>query len=265
MEIEEMLKLMKKITGYALHATDGEIGKVHDFLFDDQSWQVRYLVIDTGKWLPGRKVVVPPSVIADSRWEERELPVSMSKEQIKDAPPLSEHEPVSRQHEVDLYQYFQWQPYWAGGALLGEPYATNTSETRQDEGTVREDSADTDVSKTGEKQEQHLRSFRELKGYSILAQDSEAGKLDDFILDDKTWKSRYLVVDIGSWLPGKDVLVPTDWISEVHWAQATVTVNVPIVKLKEAPEFDPDEPVDREFEKKLYDHYEKPAYWTSMA
>ena len=94
-----MLRSLKDIRGYGILASDGEIGDVYDLYFDDQSWNIRYLVVDTGKWLPGQKVLIAPVAIGEPDAVSRLLPVKLTKEQISNSPGTEMHKPVSRQHE----------------------------------------------------------------------------------------------------------------------------------------------------------------------
>jgi uncharacterized protein YrrD len=81
-----MLRSMNDLEGYAIRATDGTIGHVKDFYFDDQAWVIRYLVVDTGTWLSSRKVLISPIAIGRPDWAEQVLPVSITKEQVKNSP-----------------------------------------------------------------------------------------------------------------------------------------------------------------------------------
>jgi len=118
-----MLRLIGEITGYVLAAEDGEIGRCKDFLFDDTQWAVRYMVADTRKWLPGRKVLISPISLGEPDWDTRRFPVKLTKEQVKNSPPLDEEAPVSRQYEIHWFDYYGWPYYWGAGGLWGAaPY-----------------------------------------------------------------------------------------------------------------------------------------------
>jgi hypothetical protein len=108
----------------------------------------------------------------------------------------------------------------------------------------------------------HLHSMREVIGYHIQASDGQIGHVEDFIIDTDTWNVRYVVVDTRNWLPGKKVLVAPDWIQEVNWIDAQVYVELSRDRIKDSPEFDAAEPVNRDYEHKLYDYYGRPTYWS---
>src|SRR5690242_14304232 len=99
-------------------AIDGEIGHVSDIYFDDRSWRVRYFVVDTRNWLPGRKVLIHPAVVDRERSEPGKLAVNLTKDQIRHAPGIDEDRPVSEQHQVDLAAYYAWPLPYEGMAPI---------------------------------------------------------------------------------------------------------------------------------------------------
>src|SRR4249920_3124468 len=91
-----MLRSIKELYGNKLGAPDGEIGHVKDFYFDDQNWAIRYLVVDTGTWLPGRQVLLSPYSLGRLDQVERVLRVNLTRKQIENSPSIETHKPVSR-------------------------------------------------------------------------------------------------------------------------------------------------------------------------
>lgn len=114
-----MLQNTSAIQGYAIAASDGRIGTVSDFLFDDSSWLVRWLVVDTGNWLSGRKVLLPPSVLGHLDPKEEQFLVRLTMQQVRDSPDIDSERPVSRQIETNIYDYYGWRPYWGSGYYMG--------------------------------------------------------------------------------------------------------------------------------------------------
>jgi hypothetical protein len=110
----------------------------------------------------------------------------------------------------------------------------------------------------GDAGDRHLQSARDVMGYRIAATDGEIGHVDDFIVDDETWALRYMVVDTRNWLPGRKVLVATEWIREVRWTDASAVVDLTREAVRSSPEFDPAAPINREVEVQLYDYYGRP-------
>lgn len=251
-----MLRSTKKLRGYTVCASDGDVGKVHEFYFDDQEWTIRYLVVNTGKWLFGRKVLISPVALGQPDWANETFPVSLTKEQVKDSPSVDTEQPVSRKYEAKLHEYYGWPIYWSDAGLIDtgtpammHPEVAETAEEAEEEELPKEE----EVS--------NLRSTREVIGYNIQATDGEIGHVDDFIADDENWIIRYAVVDTRDWLPGKEVLIAPDWIEKVRWVQSKIFVELSQEEIKNAPEFDPSAPVNKEYEEELYDYYGRPRYW----
>ena len=106
------------VTGRSVQATDGGIGSVADMLFDDTAWAVRWVVVDTGEWLPGRRVLIPPAAVAVTGGGA--VSVDMTSDQVRKSPGNAADSPVSRQLEQELHAHYGWAPYWAGDpASLG--------------------------------------------------------------------------------------------------------------------------------------------------
>ncbi len=248
-----MLRSTRELKDYVIEAKDGDIGRCHDFLFDDEDWVVRYMVADTGKWIPNRRVLLSPISLGNPRWESKRLPVHLEKDQVEHAPALSESEPVSRQHEAELLNYYGYPYYWVGNALWG-PEATPA--------LMKEWVEAAQATPPQEAQgDPHLRSVDEVTGYHIVATDGEIGHVEEFILDDENWALRYMVVDTRNWLPGRKVLVSPHWVTQLDWSEEKVEVALTREAVEGSPVYDPRQPVNREYETRLYDFYGRPVYW----
>ncbi len=254
-----MLRSVNEIIGYKLHADNQNFGTCKDVLFDDRWWTVRHIIADTGNWLIGKKVLVSPIMIDQPDWNTRSLYLTISKEALENCPAPSADEPVSREHEKKMYRYYGYPFYWSGPGLWGqapspaavEAMTTDTSPPAEDE--------DMDESESDPAQENHLRSFKKVKGYFIKASDGDIGHVEDFILDDDTWALRYVVVDTRNWLPGgRKVLLSLHWVKSINWLDSTFEMDLTTQAIKDGPEFDPREPVNQEIETQLYDYYGRP-------
>ncbi len=243
-----MLRSISNLSNYKIEAIDGNIGHVNSFLFDDQNWTIRYLVVNTGTWLPGRKVLIVPSALGEPEGQTEVFPIELTKEEIENSPDIDTERSVSRQHEIDLHEYYNWSPYWASSIEPSIPIYT------------RSDSSEMEQSRK-EKSNPHLRSTNEVIGYKIHAEDGLIGHIDDFIVHEKDWIIRYIVVDTRNWLSGKKVLIPPDWIKNIEWKISEAIVNVKKAIIKDSPEFNPAAPINREYETRLYDYYGRPKYW----
>jgi hypothetical protein len=243
---------MNEILGYTIKAIDGDIGHCRDFLVEDEYWTMRYMMLDTGNWLPGQKVLISPIALTPPDWESRHFPVLKTKEQIEKAPDLDEHAPVSRQYEAKWSAHFGYPYYWGGEALWGAyDYPSHLLDEDHNENQ--------DVENT--KGDPHLRSVSEIVGYYIKAVDGEIGHVHDFIVDDETWAIRYLVIDTKNWLPGKKVLIAPDWINSVSWEDKEMRLDLTVNVIKDCPEYDASAPVNMEYEAHIYDFYGRPKYW----
>ncbi|MDA3971437.1 MAG: PRC-barrel domain-containing protein [Desulfobulbaceae bacterium] len=248
-----MLRNVKEIHNYVLEAKDGEIGRCKHFLFDDELWTIRYMVADTGKWLPGRKVLISPISLGEPDWNSRLFPLKLTKELIENSPALDSEAPVSRQYESKWFDYYAYPYYWGDTGIWGmEPYPGLLFSQKKEDTEMEPDTAEGDPS---------LRSATEVRGYKIQATDDEIGHVEDFIFDDETWTIRYMVVDTRNWLPGRKVLVTPAWINSIDWKENKVSVDLTVEAIKNSPEYDPSAPVNREYEVRLYDFYGRPKYW----
>jgi hypothetical protein len=249
-----MLSNASVINGYAIAANDGRLGTVSDFLFDDASWLVRWLVADTGKWLSGRKVLLPFSVLGRLDPNGREFAVGLTMAQVRDSPDINTERPVSRQLETNIYDYYGWQPYWSTDLLAGgygygggAKSVSPVPESR----LLAEDIAAAQRSND----DPHLRSVEAVTGYHIHASDGEIGHVEDFLVDDVDWSIKYLVVDTKNWWPGKRVLISPRSAQEIDWTNNVVNLNVDRKRVKDSPAYDPSTMVDRAYEKTFRSHY----------
>ena len=259
-----MLRSVKDLRGYKIRATDGRVGKVEDIYFDDHEWMTRYLVVNTGKWLPGRLVLISPAALGLPDGQKRELEVALTEKEIENSPPAHlQSRPVSSRQEADLREHSgrleaNTTPYpipvsVAMPVAMGEKIDVE-ERTKTDVGAQK------DVG--GEKSDPNLRSVQEVTGYGVSAVDGEIGHVEDFIVEDESWSLRAFVVNTRNWWPGKKVLLAPYWLREVHWDTQTVTVDLTRGEVKNSPEFDPEKPVNREYEARLYDYYGRPRYWS---
>ena len=253
-----MLRSVNDLAGYSIEASDGEIGSVVEFYFDDENWTVRYLVAHTGGWLMGRKVLISPAALGDVDWESKRLWVNMTKQRVQDSPDIDTDKPVSRQQEMKYYDYYNYPYYWGGPYLWGPvgypryaaayPAAAPSTVKNEIDSAARN------------KDDVHLRSTREVTGYYIDALDGDIGHVDDFLIDDETWTIRYLVVDTKNWWPGKKVLISPEWIRSVSWSETKVFVDLSREAIKNGPEYNPSDSPGRDYEKHLYEHHHHPDY-----
>ncbi len=184
-----MLRSLKELEGYTVNATDGDVGRVADFLVEDKRWTIRYLVVETGGFFNERRVLVSPVSFGKVEWSTRRVDLALTKNKIKNSPSIDTTRPVSRQEEWQLFRYYEYPYYWGYTGLWGMGAYPQLLGT----GDIYADSAERLEHATGDV---HLRSVNESRVIGIQAADDAIGHLDDFIVDDEeTWELRYLVVD----------------------------------------------------------------------
>ena len=240
-----MLWNASAIKGYAVEASDGRLGVVSDFLFEDVGWMVRWLVVDTGNWLSSRKVLLPLSALGQLDSAMHHFPVKLTMQQVKDSPDIDTERPVSRQMEADVYDYYSWNPYWSGGYIPGgyipiappTPSGSKSVDTRLKEGNP------------------HLRSSEAVTGYHIHATDGEIGHVDDFLVDDADWSISYIVVNTGNWWPGTKVLISPRSVREIAWALGLMNLDVDRQKVKNSPVYHSSMTIDGAYEERHRTHY----------
>jgi sporulation protein YlmC with PRC-barrel domain len=229
----KMLRHESDINGYAIHASDGSIGTVRDFLFDDATWMVRWLVVDTGNWLPGREILLPPSAVEHVNHIGHQFNVKLTRQQVKDCPEIDSHLPVSRQHETSLYDYYGWSPYWGDGAYMGLVRYGGGGETEPPSTELMHREKEVDDARRS-KNDIALRSVKEVNGYHIHANDGEIGHVEDILVEDSDWSIRYLIVDTTNWWPATDVLISPMSVRTIQWADRLVNLRVDRQTVKES-------------------------------
>jgi len=264
-----MLRSMNDLEGYAIHATDGLIGHVKDFYFDDAAWVVRYLVVDTGTWLSSRKVLISPIAIGHPNWAEGVLPVAITREQVRNSPSIDTDAPVSRQYEVRYLGFYGYPFYWGGAGLWGAGlypgmlmpgYAGFESQPARMESLKAAEHAEEARHRNDDP---HLRSCQEVMKYHIHASDGDIGHVQSVLVDEETWAIRYFIVETSNWWLGHQVLIAPQWIKAVSWADEKVVVDLTRQAVKDAPPYDATAQVDREQEVGMYKHYERRGYWAA--
>ena len=251
---------------------DGRVGTVKDFLFDDQSWKVRWMVLDTGHWLPSRQILIHPSAIVPldlNLPERRVLPmmswgdtlavsVRLTKQQIEASPEAREDEPVTKQMEARLCDYYGWDLSW-GTAY----FATNAFVTLPAGPPVFSEAAARKAAGVGDHPgdgDPHLRSVVSVNGYHVHALDGELGRVENFLADDANWDMRYLVIATRNWWPGKHVQLAPYSVKEIDGSEERINVNVTRDQVKSSPAWDPLTMADNIGEQHLHRHFGWPGY-----
>lgn len=219
----------EELRGYTLHGTDDALGKVHDFYFDERTWKVQFVVVDTRKWLVGRFVLIAPAALGTLDAPRQILSTSLTKARVQHSPSIEEHRPVSRQHARDVSKYWDW-PYF----LPGDP----RFDLGAFEGEAGEASgADQPGHEAGSGDDPHLRSARNTEGYHVHAQDGEQGHVEDWLVDVDSWTLREAVIDTRNWLPGQKLRLPCEHVTEIRAKDEAVCVDLTLEQLSALPRY----------------------------
>jgi len=214
-----MLRNLTNLYNYKLAASDGDIGRVKDFYFDDKTWVIRYLVADTGSWLAGRLVLLTPHVFGHfDEVDGKVMLVNLTRQQIENSPSIESHKPVSRQYEIEYYRYYGWPAYWNGGAMWGLGGYPVVLPPFRDELEAHQ--------KYHHRDDKHLRSAHAVTGYHIQTVDGTIGHVSGLIVDDRSWAVRKLVVETGHWYSGKEIQITPDKIERISYEESKVFVNL---------------------------------------
>jgi hypothetical protein len=227
-----MLHLASKVRGATVQAVDGDIGTVDDFYFEPSNWAVRYLVVDTGTWLSGRRVLLSPMSVRGP-WGMGRIPVSLTRDQVRDSPALDLSNPPSRHGESDILGYYGYPSYggmssvWgihdSPGALVMAPVDDTPSSRESSRVTLHE---------------RGLRSTSAITGYHLQAVDAEIGHVDDFLIGENSWRIRYLRVDTSNWIGGRSVFLAADSLQWIDQEAGKLHVALTRDEVKRGPSLD---------------------------
>ncbi len=216
-----MLRKIKDLRGFELYATDGDVGAITEFYFDDLDWTILYMVVDSSAWLPGRRILVSPASIGEIDWVERKLQTLITRADIESSPEIDLHQPITREQEVRYFAHFGWACLWEG----------------------------------------ELRSTQEIIGSRVESTDNKLiGTVDDLIVDD-LWTMRYLILSSGSSIEPQKLLFSPNWIEVRDWKETKLFTLFDSAKLNSSPNFEFNSIIKREYETDLYSYYGVKPYW----
>jgi hypothetical protein len=259
-----MLSNLKDIEGFTITATDGAIGKVRDFYFDDETWAIRYLVVDTELGEGSRRVLISPISLSALNRAEKNLQAAVTRAQVANSPDIDTDKPVSRQHEMGYLGYYEYANYWGGGGLWGagirpdvlqaglQPNSPNKPEVRPNR-VSRKGGA----SKTRHRlpSDVHLQSVNAVTRYYVHASDGDIGHVQGILFDESTWAVCYFIVDTSNWWLGHSVLIAPEWIEDVYWVESKLVVSLSRQAVKDAPAYDPNSIPDPMHEEAVHLHH----------
>jgi hypothetical protein len=263
-----MLFAVSGLEGCTVRARDrDDVGAVKDFLFDDENWKIRWMVVGAGHWLPGRQALIHPSAIAPltlppkpklpmmSPGDTLELSVNLTKDEIATGPEAREDGAVNRDMETALYDYYGWDPYW-GATHFGAERLPNAEQEIVSGEAEREADAETPLIDGASR----LHSVASLKGCHVHALDGDIGHVENILADDANWEIRYLVIATRNWWPGKVVQLAPYAVKDIDWFGEHINMNVTRDQVRSAPTWDPLALMDEAREDELHRHFGWPGY-----
>jgi hypothetical protein len=236
-----MLRSIQPIIGYNVRAVNGDIGRIESFLLDDTIWSIRYLIVSmsANEKGNGKKTLIAPFSFGFLNSETRELPLSLEKQKIQKSPTVDLGRPISKQHQIQLYKYYEWPPFskYIISNSMQYPMLMKIFEEKENDFST------------------HLLNTEKIIGYGIEAMDGEIGHIHDFIIDDEIWIIRYIAVEVGEPMSGKKVLVFPKVIKEVNQEEAKIYISLVKDIVMNSPEYNASLLIEKAYEVKLYQYY----------
>ena len=227
-----MLHLARKIRGAPVLATDGEIGAVDDFFFEENRWTVRYLHVDTGRWLSGKRVLISPMSVVPP-WNRSAVRVALTRDQVWHSPEVRS-ESLSRTSEAELLAYYGYPVYWGAGGVWGA-FENPGALVAQ---AVSPAPASPPSGPAVDVEAQRLRSTTQSTGYHLHASDGEIGHVDDFVIGEESWRIRYLLIDTSNWIGGRSVVVLTDTVTRIDEERGLLHVDATREQIRNSGTFE---------------------------
>jgi hypothetical protein len=190
-----MLWNASAIEGFGVEGSDGPIGAAVDLLFEDVAWTSRWLAVDAGAWLGGRRVLLPRVALDRPDKPTRRFPVHLTRRKIGDSPYLDAGMLVSKETEAEFCAYYACEAYWEDGRVEAASGSTR------------------------------LRSMAATRGYQIHASDGEVGRVEDFLVDDTIWSVRFIAVNMRWWPEQRTLLSPRSALA-IDWDNRKFLLNV---------------------------------------
>jgi hypothetical protein len=227
------LRSAKELLGYELMTREGQAGYVYDLYFDNKVWAIRYLVVDLGELSPGRKVLISPDTLGPLEWEAEWLPVNLTLAQLAQQPDMGTVKPAGCCQALDVSEDHSWM------IVRPDYIPANRQNGSRDSGSCLEKTIAKQTEPEVENANFQLRSLVEVLGYPIQATDGESGHLEDFVLDDRFWTIRHVVVETQHAYPCKQVCLIPQWIKTMGCRETKIQVNLSRQTIESCPEYFP--------------------------
>jgi sporulation protein YlmC with PRC-barrel domain len=242
-----MKRSLEHLMDFSVVTTDGTKGKIKDVLFDEDTWIVRYLEADFGNFFKDKRILIPGVKFMEPDWEKELFPINLTKNEIENSPSPEADQPVSKKIEQMLGKYYNYAYPWSYSVAPGTLGYYPVRPFNIPEKTVTEEEVDT-----------NLRSVDEVTGYDIHALDGKIGHVEDLIIDDSDWQIVYVIADTGGILPwSKKGILSIHWLKKISYSRKEVFMDLYKETIENAPEFDSKYPFAADYEKALFEYYQK--------
>lgn len=221
-----MMRLTSQVKHFNILATDGELGKIKDFYFDDRNWEIRYAIVDTRKWLPGRKVLLSPNSFLEVNESDESVRVEYDKLMIRNSPAVPENEDLTKEKESRLIDYFGWNSYKENALPHAERGMLGTFQITGMENDRPPAEPHLNRNEPDHVNDNYLRSEEETIDFKVHAKDGKVGKVVDMIFDTTQWRIEYIVVRSSrSIVDDEFYIFHTRQINTVDWFENDLYIN----------------------------------------
>jgi len=255
-----MLRSVEDLKSCRVICLDGHFGEVKHIYFDDETWGIRFIVIEATGWNDWQEVWVSPLSIGGVDFEAGVVTFNLTKRQMKESPPIDTGRPVSRLQETKLFNYYGCKPYWAARATPTHMSRFASEDSRLVLESLR---LRPTLHVKGSRENIHLLSGRQVGSFSVSTTDGIIGHVADVVFDDEAWVVRYMTVDTRDWWNSpREVLVSTDWVERVDSDCSTVLTSLTRDAVEHCPAYVDAIPLSRMYETQLHNFYGREAYWS---
>lgn len=231
------------------------LGRIHDIYLDDETWAVKWFVVETGHWYSSNKVLLDSKYLTDVSPANRSLQVSIGKEDIENAPSVEEHHPVSEQYNnAFLYTTFGHDtllfPGYAG-LIMPQTLIERSFDSLDDQSSQAQE---TTVSEA-DYADRHLRSANELLGYTVSATDGTLGPLIDLVINMSRRTITLMALDTSKWLPDRTVVIIPQSIDNISWPDRKLFVTMNKETIEQSPRLQDMKSIETSYVSTLSDYY----------
>lgn len=242
---------------YDVKGSSEHIGKLHDIYLDDETWKIKWFVVETGNWFSSNKILLDSEKIIKVSPQEGTFHVSLTQKDVEEAPSANEHLPVGDQHRNE-YSYIAA----SHNTLLFPGYAGLMMPTTLIERPEQAVGAEKNLEELARQQaDRHLRSASEIEGYTIHAADGNLGPLSDLVINAETWTIELLALDTSKWLPGRTVVISPRSIDRISWEDRELVVMMEKETIEQSPELHSLKSIETSYLSKLNDYYRFPMVY----